>query len=480
MGRSLYYCQRLCYIFGIAIAVGFVGCKENLPGHNIKIKVTGVNDTICFLANYYGEKQYYKDTAQVNAEGYIVFEGTDTLPGGVYSVILPGTKYFEFIVEEQHFTLETDSSDYIGNMQITDSDENELFYKYLQLIKIKQTESKKIRQRIEVLGENHDSTSIYNEMLAAIDVEVEDIRNEIIEEDEDLFVSVMFKAMKDPEIPEFPLLENGKKDSISEYNNYKEHFLDNVDISDSRLLRSPVLHKKVTTYLHNVVTQNPDSIIKEIDMIIDRTSGNEETFKYFVSYLTSYYELSKIMGMEAVFVHMAYRYYMTGQVDWVDSVQMAKIEERATILRPLLLGNRAENLVLKDINGMHRSIYEIKSDFTVLWFWDPDCGHCKEATPKLAEIYNSHDRKDVEIYAVGIMSELDDWQKFITENNLSWINVNDVERKVDLRKTYDIYSTPVIFLLDKKKEIMAKRITVESLGEILDQVIVQEAEKQLK
>ena len=156
---------------------------------------------------------------------------------------------------------------------------------------------------------------------------------------------------------------------------------------------------------------------------------------------------------------------------------MAKIEERANILYPLQIGKKAKNLVLKDINGIHRSIYEIESKFTVLWFWDPDCGHCKKSTPKLLETYNRLNRKDVEIYAVGIMSELDDWKAFINENNLNWINVNDVERKADLRKTYDIYSTPVVFLLDKDKKIIAKKVTVESLSDILDQVIAQENQR---
>ena len=49
------------------------------------------------LAGYYGPKQYYKDTSRVDANGVFIFEGTDELPGGIYSSILPGNTYFEFI-----------------------------------------------------------------------------------------------------------------------------------------------------------------------------------------------------------------------------------------------------------------------------------------------------------------------------------------------------------------------------------------------
>ncbi len=32
-------------------------------GYKIKIKFNGLKDTVCFLGNYFGDKQYYKDTA---------------------------------------------------------------------------------------------------------------------------------------------------------------------------------------------------------------------------------------------------------------------------------------------------------------------------------------------------------------------------------------------------------------------------------
>ena len=108
----------------------YTSCKTQLPGHNIKVKITGVTDSVCYLANYYGEKQYYKDTANFNQDGYLVFKGSDTLPGGVYSIIIPGGKYFEFIINEQHFTLETDTSNFVKNMKIDGSKENELFFNY--------------------------------------------------------------------------------------------------------------------------------------------------------------------------------------------------------------------------------------------------------------------------------------------------------------------------------------------------------------
>src|SRR5688500_17572945 len=91
-------------------------------GYSIKLKVNGIKDTVCYLGNYYGDKQYLKDSAKVDASGKFIFEGKENLDGGIYLIILPDKKYFELIVDkEQFFSAETDTADYIKHMKIKGS-----------------------------------------------------------------------------------------------------------------------------------------------------------------------------------------------------------------------------------------------------------------------------------------------------------------------------------------------------------------------
>ena len=62
--------------------------------------------------------------------------------------------------------------------------------------------------------------------------------------------------------------------------------------------------------------------------------NNDQIFQYVVNYITSTYERSKIMGMDAVFVHMVEKYYMTNQCDWINEEQLKKIVERAEKIAP--------------------------------------------------------------------------------------------------------------------------------------------------
>jgi thiol-disulfide isomerase/thioredoxin len=171
------------------------------------------------------------------------------------------------------------------------------------------------------------------------------------------------------------------------------------------------------------------------------------------------------MGMDAVFVHMGKNYYMTGQAFWADSTTVAKIGDRVKKLQYSLIGTTAPNLIMKDTLENVQILHAINKDYTIAYFWDPDCGHCKKVTPKVKEFYDEFKKElNVEVYGVNTNAkEKEAWKQYIIENDLNWINVDDPEQKTAYKYLYDIYSTPVIYLLDKDKKIIAKRIGAEDL-----------------
>jgi peroxiredoxin len=197
-----------------------------------------------------------------------------------------------------------------------------------------------------------------------------------------------------------------------------------------------------------------------------------ELFKYTLVYMLNEMAKSKIMGFDAAYVHLVKNYYSKGLTPWVDTVQLYKINERGRILEPLLIGKKAMNIQLADTTlKTYHSLYDIKSRFTVICFWDPDCGHCKKEVPKLAESYHKMKKEgiDVEMFCPSIMAieEMKKWTDFIKEHKLDWINVADPYRQNNFRFEWDIQSTPQIYILDKDKIIRAKRIGAEQVEDFI-------------
>ena len=449
-------------------------------GSSIKITDKGLKEgSMCLLACYYGDKNYIKDSAKANGKGEVVFINADKYDQGIYLFVQPNKKYFDFVMDEgQNFSLETDTTDFIKNMKVKGSEENRFFFEYQNFMGTKQKLIEPYRNQLKTM-KNKDSVKTVQDKIAAIDKDVIAYKIDFIKNNPKTFVTKLFKAMEEPIVPEAPILSNGRKDSTFAYRYFKSHYFDNIDFSDDRILRTPIFQNKIKYYLDKLTPQTPDSIDISCDYIAEKAKANNEIFKYLVGWMTYNYESSMNMGFDAIFVHLVEKYYVTKQAFWVDSTQLYKVINRAYILKPLLLGKKAPAIVMQDSLGKDVSLYDVKAKYTILIFWDHGCGHCKKEVPKLAELYEKIKSKGVEVYAVETEDQPKEWKKFIIEHKLKWINVNqpDAYKRAVTKKIYDIYSTPVIYLLDENKIIKAKRIDTEQIGNFID---ILEKEKMKK
>lgn len=441
----------------------------NQENYDISFQIKGLSGGKCMLGNHFGDKQYIQDSCIVDANGKGFFKKNKSLPGGIYLFVLPSKKYFEILLDkDQQFSFEVDTIDFIESMKVKGSEDNTLFYKYLSFITKEQKKVEPLRARYQDSNNSKDTADALLKRITAIDNEVRDYKVNYIKEHGTSMLASIFRATEEPEIPETPKLPNGQLDSSFAYRYYKKHFFDQVDFTDDRLLRTPIFQGKLDQYLEKLVIQIPDSINKEADYLVSLTKGNKEMFKYIVYYITSTYETSKIMGMDAVFVHMVDKYYTYDQATWMDSTAMYKIQERARILKPILIGKQCMPLNLEDTLGKFHSLYNVDAPYTILFFWDPDCSHCQKSMPKLMEVYDKLKPKGVEIFAVCTEVEVEKWKKFIREKNLKWINVGDPYLHNNFRHDFDISSTPQIFILDKNKKIIAKKLDVNQIEDFME------------
>ena len=354
-------------------------------------------------------------------------------------------------------------------MKVSGSLENKLFNDHQKYIIDASRKSQALKARMDANKDNKDTAEILKKEVNEIDKQVKAYRLKIMSDYPKTFMAKIIQTMQEPEVPDYPRDNKGNiTDSSFQFRYYKAHYLDNVDFGDERLLRTPLFQNKVKTYTQQLTVPAPDSIIIAVDTIIEKSRANKEVFKYCVATLANYYETSNIMGYDKIFVHIAEKYYLTKDAYWADSTLKAKIHERVMKIKPNILGELAHDLAMPDTSLKMHTLYGIKSKYTILAFWDPTCSHCKIEIPKLCQLYDSlKAQKILEVFAVGIESDMDLWKKFIRDNKLDWINVADLYNQSNFRSYYDIYSTPVIYLLDEEKHIIAKRLDTEKIRDFI-------------
>ncbi len=437
------------------------------PAYEYTIVIKNTKDTVCYLGYPYGDKRYIEDTATIQNGDTFVFTGDEPLTGGIYFIYTPNNIYFDLIINEDKFKIETDTAGLTDHIKITGSKENQIFYDFETFMKEKQQEARNLTERLKNNPNGPEAASI-REKLKALDKEVRQYRYDLADKYPDTFAAKFIKSTIDVEVPDPPPGMNEKDRQLYRYEYYKKHYFDNFDFSDERMLRTPVFHKKIMDYLEKLTPQIPDSIIHSAHYIIDKAKANKDVFRYCLVTISNKYETSNIMGMDAVFVDLAESYYMKGEAYWADSTLDAKIRKRVKELKPTLIGKTAPNMHLVDTLMQPLSLYGIKSDYIILYFYDPDCGHCKKKTPVLRKLYNDQMKNmGVEVLAVSIVTDIDKWKKFIRTYQLNWLNAADPYLHDNFRALYNINSTPKIFIVDKNKKIIAKRLDVDQLVDFI-------------
>ncbi len=438
-------------------------------GYEIKATVKGIQqaDTV-YLARYYADKRFYQDTAIADAKGFVSFSDTTHLKEGMYFLLLPGQKVFDFILSPSTLSFSIDTTNLIKSAHFKNSPDNTAFYDYQRFFMNQKIKADSINALIKSSGATQKTA--LTKQLSDIDSTMLTYIQDFLKANPNSLFTAVLKTTKDVDVPPAPKKTDGSIDSTWQFHYYKKHYFDNVNFSDDRLIRTPVLVNKVDGYFKNLVIQRPDSIIKEIDMILSKCNPKGDLFEYYVREYTYKYETSQVMGMDAVFVHLGKEYYMKGKCFWATPETVKKIKERVELLDPLLLGKKAPNLYMTDTTGTYRYLHDVQATYTILFFWDSQCGHCQQETPKLYEWWLKNRAKGIQVYAANIERKDDEWLKFVRSKKIrGWLNVRDSKNHTDFKITYDIYATPVLYVLDKNKVIIAKRIGYENLDDFLIQ-----------
>lgn len=446
---------------------------QSKSAYAIQFKVQGLKDTTAYLGYYYAESTYVRDTAKVNGKGEFTFDGKQPLPQGVYFLVLDKSRIFDFMVgNNQHFSLETSTNDYIKNMVVKNDLDNKLFFD--NMIN-NGTLSKEAEPYVKILQDStlkEENKKEAREAYRKISEKAMAYQDAIIEKNPTTMTARLFKTSKQIQIPSPPKKADGSIDSTFQLRYYRAHFFDNFDLSDDALIRlmQPMYSKKVAEYLDKLFVPQPDTVMKAIHGVVAKAKKNQETYKYMIFLLTNKYTTPEYMGMDEVFVRIYDEYFATGEMDfWANEKYKKNLKDHADNIRKSMVGRIAPNMIMQDANFQARSMYDIKTKYTILYFYDPDCGSCKKETPVLVDFYTKNKTKfNVEVYAVNSDTSMAKMRNYIKDMNMKWITVNGPRTYLgSYHDSYDANTTPTLYVLDNRKKIIGKKIAAIKLEEFL-------------
>lgn len=518
-----------------------IGANAQSQSYEISFKIKGLENRGIAIAYHYADDVYILDSVFFDDNAQAVFKGEKLLPQGMYIVVLSNDVYFDFfITDNQKFTIKSSLPDITQHLSFIQSPVNTAFYEFQHYMRKRAAEAAKLRIMKEKTDSPEELSNIekrFNE----INDEVNSYRKKMLKEFEGSLFANFIRTTIDVEIPEN---SETKSDSMFAYNYYRQHYLDHLPLNDARLIRTPVFAPKVLKYITEIIPQHPDTVITEIDMLLSECENNPDVYRILLGAIQNHYNNGRYAGSENIFVHLAKNYYLSGKTPWSSQEYLNTLQGKVEQLEKSLIGSKATDIVMlqltndtskySDLKGLlnvtkkrglnilennsqteqdkiinkfihiynnyldnfgeYTSLHQVDADYTILWFWEPSCTHCRAATPKLRDLYQKYKANGVEVYAVNIeaapflipdyffekptekwknyIKNMHLWYDFIKANKLyEWINVYDPYESSQFRDYYHIVATPSVYLLDSEKKIIAKNISIEGLNTILTELV---------
>ena len=249
------------------------------------------------------------------------------------------------------------------------------------------------------------------------------------------------------------------------------HFWDGIEDFDGPTDENPVLATQLDLYFNKMVAPLPDSIDLEIDRLVERTSFNTDLRDFILWHLLEKYRHPEFMSQDQVFVYLYDRYFSQLEIKDLNETNLTMIREKAERLRRLALFNLTPDFKLDDSLNLH----SVESEYTVIFFYDHDCDVCQQEMRDLDSVCVKHP----EITMLAIDMNWDSVADSSTDSSSGFAirskgngdfkspiqhrRITNPSELIALTDAYDIETTPLIYVLDKDKRIIAKKIRAKQI-----------------
>ncbi len=471
--------QPLTIIYFLTILLSFfainIGYAQKFKAQ-FEIK-NYTNDTL-IIGNFFGEKQLVVDTLYAISKGKFIWR-LDSIPKvGVYLALTkPDNTFNQFLVngDDIDFTIMLDKND-MSSAKIKGSKDNTLLYDYMDFLGDKKILADTLRAQLDRAKAIGSGEEAVQSNLDKLDKDVKAEQERIISNFPKTLTSLLLKSNKEIDIPNFEGEEQDVR--VKKYYYYKDHYFDNIDFLHPALIRTPFIFQKIDYFINKVTSQMPDSIAIALDIVLEKLEGNEEAYRYFLADFLNKYAQMKVVGYDALYVHLIDKYYKKGKASWVSEENLKKMSDNADDLRPILIGKKMPDIVTYSQDNKPVKLHNIQSPFTVVFFWAPDCGHCKKITPLVVDFYKKNKDKGVTLLSICTKGgdKLKTCWEAVTEKGMQdFLNTADEYQRFNSK--VKIKSTPKIFILDENKEILIKDIPAEELDRIFNEILKVEENK---
>jgi peroxiredoxin len=424
----------------------------------ISVKITGASGKVVLL-KLEGENTSEVDIINLSKQDFQFSLKDKSI--GFYRLHFDNNHWFDFIHDGKSIKIHTDYRNLLDSLEIIESESNSILYNFLDLNKNYKTKTQLLQLILSRYPKDDNYYSISQKKLIEINKEYLFFIDSASRNNPNSFVSRYIRSAQLPVVPDSIKIEN-------QLPYLKSYSLKNLDFNDAELIYSDTFTKKTIEYL--TYYRNPQlpkellekEFMKAVDTLLNKAKINQLIYQHVTEYLIDGF---KKFGFDKIIDYIVENYVIKDDL-CLDEKTENSIQKRIDQSKMLSLGTEAPNILVPDINGKVFDLLKLQSNNTLLVFYSSECSHCQTLLPRLNELQK--ERKEIKIVAISLDTKKKDWIKFVEDNQLNLLNINDPNGwSGTTASDYYIYATPTMFLLNKDNIIVGKPTSYTELADLL-------------
>ncbi|HAD34053.1 MAG TPA: hypothetical protein DCF44_06080 [Chitinophagaceae bacterium] len=244
-----------------------------------------------------------------------------------------------------------------------------------------------------------------------------------------------------------------------------------LDYTDNRLYKSGLFKDAIDNHfwLLENCGKPLDSVYVEMKTSIDAMMLHLLKDEKKLNEVTDY--LFDLLERHSLF--QASEYLALKVLNDVSCTLNSDLAKQLETYRAMKKGNIAPELVFNTVdNKLPKKLSDLNSHYTVVVFGASWCHKCTEELPAIARNYTKWKSQGVEVVFVSLDEDKSSFEKFTKD--FPFLSSCDYKKwEGENVKNYYVFGTPIIFLLDKKREIILRPNSVQQMDAWVDWYLVQ-------
>ena len=225
----------------------------------------------------------------------------------------------------------------------------------------------------------------------------------------------------------------------------------------------PELGAKLEEYFVALAGESYKVQNAECDYLIE--SASDSLVRQFVTLrIYDHYLNSKIMGDEAVAVHIADKWLASGKVKMHSDEDLRNAKLYAEFNRNSLVGQKAKTVSLRNVSGKSVRI-PASGYYNILYFYDTSCSACRAETARLKNYLREIDY-NIKVWAIYVGADADAWKSYRDDFERA-THLWDPSMESDWQRQYGVLGTPRMFLVNPDGEIIGRNLDTPALKVLL-------------